>query len=77
MLFHRRIEVAAGSGEGGAFALGCAVEVERVFARNQVLDVELNCDASALVFANLGGADGLPLPVCEFHGEFLGGDGRG
>ena len=40
-----RIEVRPGGFEVGPFALGELVDVERVFARRKIFDVELDADA--------------------------------
>src|SRR5262249_16008331 len=70
-------EVTACGGEAGAFAFGRSVEVQCMLAGSQILDVELDRDASTLVIADLGRADGLALAVRQLHGEFLGGAGGG
>jgi hypothetical protein len=64
-------EVRTGGLEVGAFALGELVDVERVLARREIFDVELDADAVRSLRKRCG-ADHLILSVFDFNGEGLG-----
>jgi hypothetical protein len=66
-----RIEMRAGRLEVGAVTLGELVDVECVFARRMIFDIELDADA----VRSLGKCcrtDGLILSVLDVNGEGLG-----
>lgn len=68
------VEVRAGGLEVRGLALGVLMDVQRVLARRQALDVELD-SYSLWSFAEDGGPDLLTLGVFDFHGDRFGSGG--
>lgn len=71
------IEMRASAGER-RFALGVLMDVQGVFARGQVHQIQLDADAgAALDLGDDGGADGLSCRVAQLDGDGFGGsEGR-